>query len=474
MNRPPADLQTLVLDPGQDVWAARTALQAAGYCLTASYDLGQGDRSARTVWGSPEGSEITLIPDLVTGNVVVLLPPGLTVPQPLALATAADGRRLLADREDRKILSGLQIAAALGDAALVPWLARHLAGPDPVIASAAQRALAEIAGRSLAAVDPDIGVALFSVPGWRAEKLQLLRHLAHGDAEATGPLLPLLARALADPDWEIAVTALLTVGRLGARDLAPGVARVRLPDGKRDGVTAEEARFILALRDGVLARLGWPRGRLLPPGIAEAVQGEAAGVPLSFAPLFCALTQPLPDPPVPVRPPDGIVQGEGGPALSEGPLLVWVPPVVHWLGDAALTGRFVAPPRRHRPAAGFYVAAAPIGPMTFAEAEAELAQMAQRTGLPIGLPDPDAWEMAARGPDGRRFAWGCSAAKDARIDLSPWGMAGACTGPGEWLRPSTPEDRPWMAGGGALPIRAARALCDPKKNLLVRPCIRLK
>lgn len=472
MRQSTADLQTLVLDPRQDAWTARAALQAAGYRLTASYDLGQGDRSARTVWSSPGGDEITLIPDLVTGNVVLLLPPGLAVPLPLA--TAADGRRLLADLEDRKILSGLQIAAALGDAALAPLLARHLAGPDPVIAAAAQRALAEIAGRSLAAIDPDPGAALFSVPGWRAEKLQLLRLLAPGDAEATGPLLPLLARALADPDWEIAVTALLTVGRLGVGDLAPGVARVRLPDGKRDGVTAEEARFLLALRDGVLARLGWPRGRLLPPGIVEAARGDATGVPLTFAPLFSALTQPLPDPPAPLQPPDGIVQDESGPALSKGPLLVWVPPVAHWLGDAALTGPFAAPPRRHRPATGFYIAAAPIGPMTFAEAEAELARMAQRTGLPIGLPDPDDWEMAARGPDGRRFAWGCTAAKEARIDLSPWGMAGACTGPGEWLGPSSPDGRPWMAGGEALLIRAARTQCDPKKILLVRPCIRLK
>jgi hypothetical protein len=227
----------------------------------------------------PRGGEIALIPDLVTGNVVLLLPPGLAVPPSLALATAADGRRLLAEPEDRSILAGLQIAAALGDAALAPWLARHLAGPDPVIAAAARRALAGIAGRSLAALDPDPGAALFSAPGWRAEKLQLLRHLAVGEAEATGPLLPLLARALADPDWEIAVTALLTVGRLGAGDLAPGVARARLPSGKRDGVTAEEARFILALRDGVLAHLGWPRGPCCHRGLQRRCGGRRAACP---------------------------------------------------------------------------------------------------------------------------------------------------------------------------------------------------
>jgi hypothetical protein len=55
MHQPPADLQTLVLDPGQDVSAARAALQAAGYRLTASDDLGQRERSARTVWTSPRG-----------------------------------------------------------------------------------------------------------------------------------------------------------------------------------------------------------------------------------------------------------------------------------------------------------------------------------------------------------------------------------------------------------------------------------
>lgn len=472
MRQPPAELQTLVLDPGLDAAAARAVLQAAGYRLTARHDLGQGDRSARTVWTAPEGGEMTLVPDLVTGNLVMILPPGVLPPPKLPLATAAHGRHLLAQRDAPAVLSGLQIAAALGDAALVPWLTRHLAGADPVIAAAARQSLAEIAGRTVAAVDPDPGEALFSVPGWRSEKLQLLRHLAHGTAETAEPLRPLLARALADADWEIAVTALLTAGRLGAADLASQIARVRLPDGKRDGVTSQEVRFLMALRDGVLADQGWPRGRPLPAGILPAVQGDAGGVPPQFAPLFCALTQPLPQLPASPELPAGIVDRGQGPELEDGTLLVWVPPVVHWLGDAALVGKHAAAPRRTTPEQGYYLAASPVGTMTFAEAKAELARMALTTGLPITLPEPDLWEMAARGPDGRRFAWGCNLADSARIDLSPWGLAGACAGPGEWLGVARGEQS-WIAGGSAMPIRAARAPCDPKKNLLVRPCIRL-
>ena len=315
--------------------------------------------------------------------------------------------------------------------------------------------------------DIDAGFALFSLPGWRRQKLQLLRWLAHDQPQASAPVLGLLRRALTDADWELRVTAMLTAARLQASALAPLVAKLVLPDDQRLGLSADELRLMHALRDATLAQLGIGLDRALPPGVALALHGDGSGLRPGLAACVQALGQPLPDdaPPAPATP--GIVLTDSGPQLADGRLLVWVPPLPHWLGDETLRNALPNPPRRQRPAAGFFIDAEVRACGSWAQASADACREAQRLGRAVALADREAWEMAARGPDGRRFPWGMNAEPAVRADLSPWGMAGVARGDGEWLASADDglaQHEAAVAGGRRNPA-AARHIVRPATEL---------
>jgi hypothetical protein len=297
---------------------------------------------------------------------------------------------------------------------------------------------------------------LFSRLGSVQERRQILRWLGHDYERANADIVKVLRTALADPDWEIRVTAMLVAARLGARELALDVRRMALPQTSREGLDREDRGLLLALRKAVLAQLGGeplPAAHVVPasgPQRKAAMWAQlrrcVAGAPSSEDQIWLwvqALVTPLSLPEEhPRQLPAGIVRRDARFYLAVSGLeLCWVAPVEHWLGSADLDLPMPNPIRRRQPEAGFFVATAPVdmacwsqvmavpapavaGPARceWSEAVAFCTRLAEREGVKVRLPDADAWEMAIRGPDGRRHPWGNGFEADWQQQCSPWGL----------------------------------------------------
>ncbi|MEH2546695.1 hypothetical protein V1283_003340 [Bradyrhizobium sp. AZCC 2262] len=436
------------------------ALAAAGFALVEQTCLGGGEGPDRARW-SGQGGELRFYRDIATGLTTIVASGQAAIPPAVPRMGRKEMLALIESPAPVGRLAALQAVETAGNSSLYVQLLPLLIDSDATVAGEAQRLFGEVAGRLLPALAPDIAVeplaALFAVPGLRHEKLQILRalHVKPSQAERAEPVL---GRALADCDWEIAVTAMIAAGRLGIRGLTPSIARLRLPEGKRLGLVHDEARLILALRDACLVRLGASSASRLPQGVPQAVMGDTTGLPLALQPFASALVMPLPrDVVLPPELPE-VRWTPHGPELQDGRLLVYVPMLPHWLGDEMLRP-MPQPVRRLAPPQGFYIEAAPRPAAAYDAALADIAGEPQRSGLRAMLPTPDLWEMAARGLDGRRYPWGMNALPEARVDVSPWGLSGIATGPGEWLNAPADSDYFLVSGGSRLPIPAARYRC---------------
>lgn len=448
---------TFALAPETTPGAVATIAEAAGYRPDDATDLSGDGLPDRAVWTRGD-DRLTYARDMATGLQTLVIqgetPPHW--PAALPLIDEATIETLLASNDEAQLLAGLQAAAISGATALAPLVAARVATLD---AALADYVLAFAAAQPAAARPGPIATP-FPAPGGRQEKLKLLRWLGKEGPDADGGIgTAMVAGGLEDGDWEVRATAMLAAARIAAVPLAGAIARLALPESDEDGVTRRERSALLALRDAALARLGASRDRALPPGVAEALDGDYAALPADLRAFVHALAEPVPkqleQPVVP-----GVVWTETGPRRIDGRLLAWVPPVPHWLGDDGLVHGAVNPSRLVTPAHGFLIDAEPAGEGTLVEARAK----ARATGT--RLPTSDEWEMAARGPDGRRFPWGMNAR--APVDLSPWGMAGIIGGNGEWVESETPDGHGLVAGGWRLPVAAHRVVASDSATRLFR------
>jgi hypothetical protein len=400
-------------------------------------------------------------------------------------------RELLHAEDVESRLLGLQMVEALGARDLLGEVAAMMSAADPTVSRQAAHTCMRLIAEPAVAALRSLGQwkkehphksAIFLLAGSPNNKLQILRWLAHDRRQSNDYIEAVLRTALEDPDWEVRVTALMVAARLRAGSLVNDVARTRLPEDTADGVNVDERHMLRTIQ---LCAIELLQGAEVPLPADSAPDTKAAmrahllrclaGESVSYhekAFLFMtSMTTPLPDEvPAPASLPAGIVRSSEGYVLeARGLELCWVPPIDHWLG-AELPRMQVANPIRRVRSAGFFIAREVSKTPELCDYDAAVEYcrgLGAVTGLKIKLPTADEWEMATRGPDGRRFPWGNNAGSDARFGASPWGLIGAVGRAAQWTWP-TRDSEVLVCGGEKQWVCAMRELASRDSLRAVR------
>ena len=334
-------------------------------------------------------------------------------PDGLRLMTSDEAVRLADEPDTARAMLGATALGLLGDTTRLVDLDRLADDPRGPVAAAVELARARLVGAALragmgrlAADAQSVGApaALFRRLPPRLRR-QVVRELAADLDVSDESLHEVVIRALDDDDAEVRWTAVLAAGRRGLTECVGEIARCDIGDGW----AAADRRVLAALRDAIGWRLTGsddPRARHL----IDCVHGRA---PLAdrAALVSFALLRPLPSVVEPTLDVDGNAV---------------VGAVPHVLGDPDVAGL----PLRTVVPAPFRVAAHPSGPVEAGDVADLLASLGD-DGTPYRLPTLSELEMAARGPDGRRFPWGNLRTERARWPASPWGLVDALREP-EW------------------------------------------
>ena len=335
---------------------------------------------------------------------------------------------------------------------------------------------------------------------------QVLRWLIQKHAPLSDNILGVLRTMLGDPDWEVRVTAMFAAGRLGASRLRSVVERVSIPSGNREGLDALDRNMLVAARQVIVAQLN---GLLTPDQFASTVD-RMPGVPIEFAraviglpverqtreSLFItSLTVPAEtDGFAPDVLPAGVVAEAGQYFLADtGIELMWVAPIPHWLGDDSSALPTPNPIRHIASARGFFIARRPVsalrahahesGPVTspplkpeylmatFSAAQQLCESFGTLAGATVVLPTADQWEMAARGPDGRRFPAGNGLSRDLLKDCSPWGVYESIGIAPQWTSSTDESGRPFVCGQPPHLRCSARSQAREDQTAAVRPVV---
>ncbi len=386
----------------------------------------------------------------------------------LRIMSVADAARLLTYPAIESILLGLQIARLQPDPRLLEPVAALLTHPDLLVAETARQAYIPIAGTLFAEALPVLAARyadkpqealVFTLLGDPLVKRQVLRWMGRVETGKRNPaaITATLREALQDSDWETRLTAMLMSVRLGASSLADDIQSLALPADTRDGLDSDDRRLLMALQDISAALL---RGAPIPPDTSEVpitretmwqhltrcVAGETVAWYGRGFLLVYALTTPLALPDErPSTLPDGLILFDRWAWLGDINVM-WVAPVIHWLGDELPKNGLPNPIRRYSPSQGFFIAQSPTEALyTWEEAQVFCSALGKRYGATVHVPTADEWEMAVRGPDGRRFPWGNAYQPDGRDQSSPWGLYSPVGVVPQWVTGAGGE--PLICGG---------------------------
>ncbi len=414
--------------------------------------------------------------------------------------TVQDAKALMTSRDTDAILLGLHASAALDAVELLGDIATCIDHHDELVSGEA----AAICKNMISAYwNECLGVvsewktlhpnhsALFLLAGGSQERCQLLRWMMHDQKQSNPHIDQVLLTALEDKDWEVRVTAMLAAARLRATNLTKAVAAVKLPESTQEGVNSDERRMLQTVR---LCALDLLQGGSVPEinGPLDSRESMRAhlmrymlGIPVNHHDhtflFISAMCNPLPtDYPQPDALPPGMAAVRGVYRLQFHDIaLIWVPPIPHWIGEHLPRMRIENPIRCQTPATGFFIGEHLFShsqglpgydkgvPLTCTQSEAQqlCATIGLATGLTVRLPSADEWEMAARGPDGRRFPWG----NNAHLSISnrsPWGICDPVGRTAQWTSTAL-GDEAFIVCGGKKQLVCAQRNLEPASSTRV-------
>ncbi len=334
-------------------------------------------------------------------------------------------------------------------------------------------------------------------------------------AETTLPranVIRMLQNGLSDPDWEVRAAAMIIAVRSHVPEVADLINTLNLPHTRKEGLSHLDLRIVHDLHQAAKQCLGKrqiPEDTAEPPTDRETMAIHmlrcVAGLPTRWHDQIylwsIALTQPLDVIRLPEALPAGVVREDTRFYLERTRLeLAWIAPVAHWLGSDAdnLTfGSQQALPntiRQYRSNEGFFISRWPVtanflrplipasvfaeypempeyAAMTWLQAQQVCAALTDREGIPITLPTPEMWEMAARGPDARRYPWGNGLVRHFEEYPSPWGAMAMFGMLAQWTSGQTAEQQPVFCGSPQHRHCAWHTSASDRTVLAVRPAV---
>ena len=340
--------------------------------------------------------------------------------------------------------------------------------------------------------------------------------------EPTPTIVETLRSALQDADWEVRASALIVSARLRAKALRTVVRETPLPSPQQHGLSDRDVRLLVATRiiaaeslasadpddmdraQVILRQLSDAPRHLVRSVLGLAVeQRDAAWLLLNALASPMELAEPLPD-----SLPSGLTVHDGRAWLAGVVELSWVSAQTHLVGGDHLHAAQPGTPldlREFTPARGYLIARRPlsapialqlgVGPfprrtppdaavaarlaetpdppllLSYEDARTLCESISARTGVSVTLPTADELESAARGTDGRRFAWGNGLEKvDGRV-RSPHGIERFSSPVAQWTDSQDANRVALVLGGPHSPHCAGRS---PSLTLnAVRPVVRL-